>query len=156
MDLDDDFKRKSLYLIKKISSSKKAEGINFNTEEFVKLVTILQEIKPKSKTREYKQNVLLFLTSLLNNLDIDEIEYMSLKREKLDSTIYYLQSNHGIHEKNYFVHIMTIIGLVIDIVLALTGIAEYYYYVPVFMLIMLFLGIRKHRRLKKEGKILDL
>lgn len=156
MDLDDDFKRKSLYLIKKISLSKKAEGINFNPEEFEKLVTILHGIKPKSKTREYKENVLSFLTSLLNNLDMDEIEYISLKREKLDSTIYYLQSYHGIHDKNYFVHIMTIFGLVIDMVLTLTGIAEYYYYVPVFMLIMLFLGIRKHRKLKKEGKILDL
>lgn len=156
MILDSDFKRKSLDLIQKISESNKAGGINFNPEEFEKLVTMLHGIKPKSKTREHKENVLSFLTLLLKNLEMDEIEYIALKRKKLDSTIYYLQSNYGIHERNYFVHVMAIIGLAIDIGLSLTGIAKYYYYFPMFMLIMLFLGVRKHRRLKKEGKILNL
>lgn len=156
MVFDSDFERKSLDLIQKISESNKAEGINFNPKEFEQLVTILHGIKPKSKTRDHKENVLSFLTLLINNLEMDEIEYKALKRKKLDLTIYFLYNHYGIHERNYFVHIMGITGLVIDIVLSLSGIAKYYYYVPIFMLIMLFLGIRKHRRLKKEGKILDL
>lgn len=135
------------------------EIAQINPDELRRVARYIDQMKPLSKMKKHKVNLIEYLKRLQNLKEQEKFNKTNLtlaKQGSLENVLTFLNGSHKFYTGKLAIHSEAIIGLVVDIVLALTGIAEYYYYVPVFMLIMLFLGIRKHRRLKKEGKILDL
>ena len=130
--------------------------LNFiNIDTLINAGRYIDNLKPKSKYRDYKHHMLLFIENLEIDNDLQKKEIVELSRIHLNSIILFLVSEHGFKQKDDWFW-SGLFNLVLDIVLILTGIARYYYYVPIFTIIAVFRNIRQIKKAKKENKYLDL
>ena len=131
--------------------------INFN--DLTKVAEYLNTAKPQSHMRNHKFSLLEYLTdlkSLSENKSATEIDFLILKRDKLNSITHFVNIKNGFSVRNNIIHSHALIGILIDIVLSVSGIAKHYFYIPIFMLIFLIIGYIKQKKTKAENKILEL
>ncbi|WP_100616415.1 hypothetical protein [Confluentibacter citreus] len=131
--------------------------INFN--DLTKVAKYLNTAKPQSHMRNHKFSLLEYLTdlkSLSENKNATEIDFLILKRDKLNSITHFVNIKNGFSVRNNIIHSYALIGILIDIVLSVSGIAKHYFYIPIFMLIFLIIGYIKQKKTKAENKILEL
>jgi hypothetical protein len=76
-------------------------------------------------------------------------ELKSLYIEKVSTNLGHL----GFRMGGYWM-LFSLIGLFLDILLILFGVAKYYYYVPIFFIWITYKQIKGLRKAKKEGKLL--
>jgi len=135
------------------------EIAQINPNDLRRVARYIDQLKPLSKMKGHKADLIEYLKRLQNLKEQEKFNKTNItlaKQRSLENVLSFLNGSHNFYTGNFAIHSEAIIGLAVDIVLSLIGVAQYYFYVPIFMLIMLFLGIRKHHKLKKEGKILDL
>jgi|13_taG_2_1085334.scaffolds.fasta_scaffold17028_2 hypothetical protein len=147
-------------LIKELEEKK---GIEEKAEisfvDLTKVAEYLNTAKPQSHMRDHKFKVLEYLTdlkSLFENKNTTEIDFLTLKRDKLNSVIHFVNIKNGFSIRNSLIHSHALIGIIIDIILSISGFAKHYFYIPIFMLIFLIIGSIKHKKAKSENKILEL
>ncbi len=125
--------------------------------EVMKMGQFIKDLEPKFRIREYKTLIISYLEIISSSKDeIDEKEIWKLIKEKLIPVINYLNTNHDFYARGSLIFTGLIIGILIDGILTIVGIAKYYYYIPFFTLFYATAKIRKYYHLKKQGKILNL
>ena len=130
--------------------------LNFiNIDTLVDAGRYIDNLKPKSKYREYKKQILKFIDALEKDNTLEKKDIVELNRIYLNSLILDLKSEHGFKEKNDWFWAGAF-NLALDLVLIVTGVAKYYYYIPVFTTIAVIRNIRRIKKSKRENKYLDL
>ncbi|MDG5493239.1 hypothetical protein [Psychroserpens sp. SPM9] len=127
--------------------------------DLTKVAEYLNTVKPQSHVRNHKFTILEYLTelkSLSENNNTTEIDFLTLKKDKLNSITHFVNIKNGYSIRNNLIHSYALIGIIIDILLSISGIAKHYFYIPIFMLIFLIIGSIKHKKAKSENKILEL
>jgi len=130
-----------------------------NPSDLRKIANYIDHLKPLSKMRGHKKNLITYLESIKSLIESDQFNKTNVLLSRvgtLASVLAYLNAYHRFNSGNMEIHSSALIGFVIDVILSAIGVAKLYYYVPIIMLISLFYGIRKQRRLEAEGKILNL
>ncbi len=128
-----------------------------NISQLIFIGEYLNEIKPKSKTREYKEYLINYLNEFIySNKELSRLEIQKVKDNHLEPLITYLRKYHDFHTNYLIFYGHIIFGGFVDLFLLIIGLAKHYYYIPLFVILDLFLAIRKYKKLKKEGKILYL
>lgn len=147
-------------LIKKLEQENGIEekaGISFT--DLTKVAEYLNTAKPQSQMRNHKFTLLEYLTdlkSLTKNKHSTKVDFLTLKKNKLDSITHFMNIKNGFSIRNSLIHSYALIGIIIDILLSISGFAKHYLYVPIFMFIFLIIGFIKHKKAKSENKILEL
>lgn len=134
------------------------EDLNkINLRQLLFIGNYLDNLKPKSKVRKYKEFLLNYLNQFIYiNIELNDEEITFKKKEHLEPLISFLRKYHNFYTNNLLIYVRTTLGLVLDLILIFFGIGEHYYYVPIFMIVFFIFSLRKHNKLKKEGKILRL
>jgi hypothetical protein len=128
-----------------------------NISQLIFIGEYLNEIKPKSKSRKYKEYLINYLNEFIySNKELSRLEIQKVKDNHLESLISYLRDFHDFYTNFLIFYVYIILGGLVDLFLFIIGLAKYYYYIPLFALLFLFFAIRKYKKLKKEGKILYL
>jgi hypothetical protein len=115
----------------------------------------INNLKPKSKYREYKKQILMFIDTLEKDSNLEKKDIVELNRIYLSSLITFLMSEHGFKQKHGWLW-SGVFTLVLDLILIFTGIAQYYYYLPILTVITVIRSIWKIKKAKTENKFLDL
>lgn len=153
--LDNNFK---YILEEKVNIYKETEPAKY--KKVIKIDTVLtigrylDSLKPKSKYREYKYQILEFIDILQHDSNLTKREVVALVQNHLSGIITFLQSEHSFSVRNDWFW-SGIFNLVLDVILILIGIAKYYYYIPIFTLIAIIRNMSKQKRAKKEGRYID-
>lgn len=135
------------------------EKAEINFMDLTKVAEYLNTAKPQSHMRNHKFALLEYLTdlkSLSENKNATEIDFLTLKKNKLNSVTHFVNIKNGFSIRNNLIHSYALIGIIIDIILSISGFAKNYFYIPIFMLIFLIIGTIKHKKAKSENKILEL
>ena len=147
-------------LIKELKQKKGVEQkAEISFADLTKVAEYLDTAKPQSHMRPHKFSLLEYLsdlTILYENKNVTEIDYLKLKRDKLMSVIHFVNARNGFSLGNSIIHSYAFLGIIIDLFLTIIGIAKFYFYCPIFMVIFLIIGSIKHRKAKSENKVLDL
>lgn len=123
----------------------------------LKMSYFIADLEPDEEIEKHKKNIIDYLNLFVEaNQKYSETEIILYRHEYLSLTIHYLNTQYGFHSKNVYIYSNILFGTIIDVVLILVGVAYYYYYIPIITLIFLIHGIIKQRKLKNEGKILDI
>jgi hypothetical protein len=126
-----------------------------NIDTLVDAGSYINNLKPKSKYREYKKQILEFIDALTQDDTLEKKDIVELNRIYLNSLIIVLKSEHGFKEKDDWFWAGAL-NLALDLILIITGVAKYYYYVPVFTITAVIRNFRSIQRAKKENKYLNL
>ncbi|GET27683.1 hypothetical protein [Prolixibacter sp. NT017] len=130
--------------------------LNFiNIDTLVDAGNYINNLKPKSRYREYKKQILKFVEVLAQDDTLQKKDIVELNRIYLNSLIIVLKRDHGFKEKDDRFWAGAF-NLALDLILIITGVAKYYYYVPVFTITAVIRNSRSIQRAKKENKYLDL
>ena len=153
--IDNDFvniiHRKILNLDKD-AKLKYSKVINF--DNLLYIGEYIDNLKPKSKYRNYKYQIINFLNVLNENQNLNRKEIVAYVQEYLVDTFSFLQRKHSFVDKfSWFWR--SAFSLVFDLILILSGVAKYYYYIPVFSILSLTKNLFKLKRAKKEGRFID-
>ncbi|UBM61531.1 hypothetical protein LA303_08890 [Candidatus Sulfidibacterium hydrothermale] len=156
MEIDDQF----IFILKdKINNIKNSEGsgnyiriINSGTLE--NIGRYIDNLRPKSKYRKYKHQILEFVDILENNRNLSKKEVAELIQTYLSEIFIFLGSKHSFIDR-YAWFSAGEFNLVLDAILIFVGIGKYYYYIPIFTITAVIRNILKQRKAKKEGKYLD-
>ncbi|OUS02646.1 hypothetical protein A9Q86_02950 [Flavobacteriales bacterium 33_180_T64] len=135
------------------------EQTNISLTDLTKVAKYLNTAKPQSHMRNHKFALLEYLTelkSLSENKNATEIDFLNLKKDKLNSVMHFVNIKNGFSIRNNLIHSYALIGIIIDIILSISGIAKHYHYIPIFMMIFLIIGSIKHKKAKSKNKILEL
>ena len=111
-------------------------------------------LKPKSKYRKYKTQILEFLDVLENNYELSKRDIVELQSNYLSDLVIFLISGHGFQEK-HGTFWKGVFSLGLDVILILTGLAKIYYYIPIFTIFTVLRGRLKTQKAKREKKYLD-
>jgi hypothetical protein len=136
-----------------------AKSINKNKfkkqlETLMRVGFYIDDLKPKSKYRSYKKDIIGFVDYVNYHPDMDNDEYSRITQEKLSDIIIFLQSNHSFMFKNDWFW-AGIFNFAFDLLLFILGLGKYYYYVPVFTIISIIRNIKRIKKAEKSGKILE-
>ncbi|NQX82817.1 MAG: hypothetical protein HRT66_12620 [Flavobacteriaceae bacterium] len=111
--------------------------------------------KPISKMREHKLFILIYVDTLLSE-DRDfinnKINLNYLKNKLLSNTCMYLERCGFYNKSSWYIYV--ILMLVVDLIVIIYN--KGWYYVPIMSMITILFHIIKERKLKKQGKLLDL
>ena len=131
---------------------KYGEVINF--DNLIYIGEFIDNLKPKSKFRDYKYQIINFLNILLDNKNLSRKEIVVYVQEYLSGLFMYLHRKHSFVDKFgwFWTAVFT---LVLDLILILTGVARYYYYIPVFTILSLSKNLYRQKKAKKEGRYID-
>ena len=135
------------------------EKAMINFADLTKIAEYLDTAKPQSHMRNHKFTFLEYLTDLKTlsvNKNATEIDFLTLKKDKLNSVTHFVNIKNGFSVRNNLIHSYALIGIFIDIILSISGLAKHYFYIPIFMLIFLIIGAIKQKKAKSENKILEL
>ena len=145
-------------LEEKVSKYKKSEPARykevFSIETLFGTSKYLDSLKPKSKYREYKYQILEFIDILDKDHNLSKKEIVSLQQKYLSALAIYLCNDHSFVEKHGWFW-RGVFSLVLDVTLIIIGIAKYYYYIPIFTIIAVIRNASKLKKAKKEGKYID-
>lgn len=114
----------------------------------------IDNLKPKSKYREYKKEILEFVDTLERNSDLAKTEIVELIQKHLSPLTIYLKSEHGFQDKHGWFW-SGVFNLGLDIILIVTGLAKHYFYIPIFTIIAVIRNLWKLKKSKTENKFLD-
>ena len=106
--------------------------------DLTKVAEYLNTAKPQSHMRNHKFTLLEYLTDLKSfseNKNVTEIDFLTLKKDKLNSVTHFVNIKNGFSVRNNLTHSYALIGIIIDIILSISGFAKHYSYIPIFMLI---------------------
>ena len=130
-----------------------------NPSDLRRVANYIDGLKPLSKMRVHKKNLITYLERIIRLIDSNEFN----KTNTLLSTVgtltpvlNYLDGFHKFSIGNMEVHSSAFLGFMADVILSVIGVAKLYHYIPIIFLISLFNGIRRQRKLEAEGKILNL
>lgn len=145
-------------LEEKVSKYKKSEPAKykevFSIETLLGAGKYLDSLKPKSKYREYKYQILEFIDILDKDHNLSKKEIVSLQQKYLSALAIYLRRDHSFEEK-YGWFWSGVFNLALDVILIIVGIAKYYYYIPIFTIIAVIRNVSKLKKANKEGKYID-
>lgn len=154
--LDNDFKtliNEKVHSLKAKVTSKTLEKLSI--KEVLKIADIVEETKPKSKMRLHKKQLLQYLDYF------DDHKPEMLSQKEIDALMqkYVFQCNYLLESKGY-IHkdlwiFSTVFGLVIDVILFFVGVSQYYYYLPLCMVVSFVRSYRRELKAKREGKLLN-
>lgn len=131
---------------------KYSKVINF--DNLLHIGEFIDNLKPKSKYRNYKYQIINFLNVLNGNQNLNRKEIVAYVQEYLADIFVYLQSEHFFVDKfGWFWG--AVFSLVLDLILILSGVARYYYYIPIFTILSLTKNLLKLKKAKKEGRFID-
>lgn len=154
-DIDNEFVNILEERVKRYKISEPAiykEVINIDT--LVNVGKYIDNLKPKSKYREYKYQILEFIDALEKEHGFSKKEVVALIRKHLSGLVICLRSDHSFEEKHGWFW-SGVFNLSLDVLLILVGIAQYYYYIPIFTIITVFRNVLKLKKAKKEGRYID-
>jgi hypothetical protein len=128
-----------------------------NMSQLIYIGQYLNVIKPKSKTRNYKEYLINYLNEFIySNKKLNPLDIDYAKKEHLEPLLNYLSKYHDFSTNCLILYVYAALGAVIDFFLIIIGLAKHYYYIPVFTILFFLFALKKQRKLKKEGKILYL
>ncbi len=131
---------------------KYSKVINFNNLLYIG--EFIDNLRPKSKYRNFKYNIINFLNVLNENQNLNRKEIVIYVQKYLADIFVFLQSEHSFVDKfGWFWG--AVFSLVVDLILILSGIAKYYYYIPIFTILSLTKNLLKLKKAKKEGRFID-
>ncbi len=114
----------------------------------------INDLKPKSKYRKMKRDILIFLDIILESRSMSRKEYIKLSNEYLSYILIFLSKEHNFFEKgSWFIY--GILYFAFDIILWIVGFGSYYYYAPLLTLIY---AVKYHIKLnnaKKENRCIS-
>lgn len=129
-------------------------------EEIVDVDTLMNigryinELKPKSKYRDYKYQILKFLEILERDDTLSKKQVVVIVQEHLSDLFILLKSKHSfIGRHDWFWR--GVFNVALDVLLISIGIAKYYYYLPIFTAFAIIRNISKLKKAKKEGRYID-
>ena len=118
----------------------------------VQLDDILRDLEDKNIDKfrglleSYVDYCLNFYHGDAKSLHENQIRYYS-------PIIFHLCVNHGFERDGWSV-VYVVPGLVIDVILAISGLSESYFYLPLTTLLLYTIGFLKIRRKRRKGKYL--
>lgn len=122
----------------------------------LKMGNFIADLEPDEKIEKHKKNIIDYLNVFVDaNQKYNETAIRLYRNKSLSSTIYYL-NDYDFYTKGTLGFVGILMGLVIDLILLLIGVAKFYYYIPIFTIVFFVRKLKKHYRLKKEDKILDI
>lgn len=153
--IDNDFAR---LLENKIIAYKEACGNTYdrlvNTETLIRIGDFIDGLKPKSKYRDYKRQILEYLDTLSRTKTYERKEIVAITKEYLSDIFIHLESKHSfVGRHDWFWR--GVFSVFIDVLLIITGIAKFYYYLPIFTTFSIIRNISKLKKAKKEGRYID-
>lgn len=114
------------------------------------------DLETNSEIEHHKKNILDYLDKFVNASErFDKTEILFMRKQYLEPTVNFL-NKYEFYPKGYFVFVEALVGVGIDVVLFVTGLAKFYNYVPIFSIIYFVQKVRRYNRMKKEGKILNI
>ncbi len=125
-----------------------------NTKSLIEIGKYIDNLKPKPKYRNYKNQILEFLEKLEDNHDLTKEDVVILVQTYLSDLFLFLKSEHSFMDRHGWFW-SSVFNLVLDIILIFIGITKYYYYIPIFTIIAVVKNILMRRKAKKEGKYID-
>lgn len=145
-------------LEKKINKYKETEPIIYrqviNINTLLNIGKYINNLKPKSKYREHKHQILKFIDIIENEHGLTKREVVALVNKYLSGTFTFLQSEHSFSIKNDWLW-SGVFNLTLDIFLIIIGIAKYYYYIPIFTITAVVKNVRKQKKAKETGRYID-
>jgi hypothetical protein len=126
----------------------------FGIESLMNMGICIDKLKPKSRYRKYKYQILEFVDALNNESNLEPREVVKLVDEYLNDIIIFLRRDHGFEVQNNWFY-SGFINLFLDLILIVVGIAKYYYYIPLLTIISIVRNINKLNKAKKQGKYID-
>jgi hypothetical protein len=125
-----------------------------NIDTLLNIGKYIDELKPKSKYRDYKYKILEFIDILENNHNLSKKEVVILVQGHLSDIFIFLESKHSfIGRHDWFWR--SVFNLALDLLLILIGVAKYYFYLPIFTITAVIRNVIKLNRAKKEGRYID-
>ncbi len=121
----------------------------------MKMGYALFDLKPKSKMRENKKKLFKYL-DIYVFAEKDKIftdKEMAMNAGEHLHKLATSMSDYGFRTKSYW-FFLSLFGLALDGILTLVGIAKFYYYVPIFFIIVSYRLYKRERKAEKEGKLL--
>ena len=123
-----------------------------------KIAEFLTEVKPQSHSRIHKEKIIDYVT-LLKSFYLDsntsKSDYLRLKGQKISPTIQFLRK-YGFRTRIDLINLNIIFGLILDIILFFFVYPDNFYFLPIVTLFLLIAGLRKLKRIKREGKLLNI
>jgi hypothetical protein len=126
----------------------------FGIESLMNMGICIDRLKPKSRYRKYKYQILEFVDALNSQSNLEPKEVVKLVDEYLNDIILFLELKHGFQKQNAWFY-SGFINLFLDLILIVVGIAKYYYYIPLLTIISIIRNINKLNKAKKKGKYID-
>lgn len=126
----------------------------FGIESLMNMGICIDKLKPKSRYRKYKYQILEFVDALNRQSNLEPKEVVELVDEYLNDIIIFLRRDHGFEVQNNWFY-SGFINLFLDLILIVVGIAKYYYYIPLLTIISIIRNINKLNKAKKQGKYID-
>lgn len=157
--LDEDFEEAVKSKVEKVQekyTEQQLKDLYFDNAQ--KIIKVLISFKPNRHQKEFnrkdKRSMLEYLDRCIEE-DLSKLSYkekVTFKNQytdKVGGNLTFL----GFELDKYWIF-FSLLGLVIDVVLIFFGIAKYYFYVPVFFLLIGYKQFKGMKRAKKEGKLL--
>jgi hypothetical protein len=126
----------------------------FGIESLMNMGVCIDKLKPKSRYRKYKNQILEFVDALNRESNLEPKEVVKLVDEHLNDIIIFLRRDHGFEVQNNWFY-SGFINLFLDLILIVVGIAKYYYYIPLLTIISIIRNINKLNKAKNQGKYID-
>ena len=126
----------------------------FNIDTLLNVGKYIDELKPKSKYRDYKYKILEFIDILEKNHNLSKKEVIILARRHLSGLFIFLEIKHSFIGRHDWLW-RSVFNLALDWILILIGVAKFYFYVPVLTISAVIRNVIKLKRAKKEGRYID-
>jgi len=140
----------------RIQDIKSSNNIKYERklDSLLRVSSYIDQLKPKSKYRSFKNDIIHFVDYLRLHPNIDKHNYFLKANERLSDLIVFLQSKHSFMYKDDWL-LAGFYNLVFDIILFLVGLGKFYFYIPIFTIISIVRNVKRIKKAEKEGKILD-
>ena len=125
--------------------------------EIIRISYYIDDLKPKSKYREYKYALINYLEAIRqNDRQIKEPQLSLLKNRYLQELAANLVEKHGFYRKNVTIYSNLIYGFVLDIFCWILGLSKNYFYFPFFTFLSLIFFLIRRMKKVKENKFLRI
>ncbi len=125
----------------------------YSFDNLIVIGTFINNLKPKSKYRNYKLHILTYTDIISGNSNYTKKDIVRLVGMHIEDIHIFLMSKYDFRDR--FLGLwFAIFILFIDLILILIGIGKFYYYIPVLTIFSLQNSICKYKKAKREGKII--
>lgn len=123
-------------------------------ETLLRVGAFIDGLKPRSKFRSYKKDMIEFLDHVKDHPDMDKDDYTQITQEKLSGLFSFLQVKYSfMYRDDWFWR--GAFNLALDLFLFFIGLSKFYYYIPVFTIVSVVRNLNKIKKAEKAGKIID-